>query len=130
MVFEESVDSQLVDDQQKLTRLLQYTGGVAKAAIKHCAVIKGSKGYQQARDILHTRFGDNQLINRKMIETLKEGKITHNATQMQKLADDLSMAKTTLESLNILSEVDNQYTILEILQRYPDSVQCKWHKKL
>ena len=128
-VFEESVDSQFVDDQQKLTRLLQYTGGVAKAAIKHCAVIKGSKGYQQARDILHTRFGDDQLISRKIIETLKEGKITHNATQMQKLVDDLSMAKTTLESLNMLSEVDNQYTILEILQRCPDSVQCKWHKR-
>ena len=42
-VFEESVDSQFVDDQQKLTRLLQYTGGVAKAAIKHCSN-QGFKG--------------------------------------------------------------------------------------
>ena len=33
-VFDESVDSNLFNDQHKLTRLLQYTDGPAKAVIK------------------------------------------------------------------------------------------------
>ena len=47
---------------------------------------------------------------------------------MQQLSDDLSAAQTTLDDLGRLSEIDNQQTILEILQRCPECVQSKWHK--
>ena len=54
-VFDEVVDSTVMDGQVKLTRLLQYTSGSAKAAIRNCALIGGESGYSQARDILHNR---------------------------------------------------------------------------
>ena len=38
-IFDEMVDSKVSDPRVKLTRLLQYTSGVAKAAIKNCAII-------------------------------------------------------------------------------------------
>ena len=47
---------------------------------------------------------------------------------MQQLSDKLSAAQTTLDDLGRLSEIDNQQTMLEIIQRCPECVQSKWHK--
>ena len=52
-VFDEVVDNTVMDGQIKLTMLLQYTCGSAKAAIRNCAVIGGESGYNQARANLH-----------------------------------------------------------------------------
>ena len=60
-IFDESVGSKVADDQIKLTRLLQYTTGQAKAAIKNCSLIGGSPGYSKARKILQSIFGNSIL---------------------------------------------------------------------
>ena len=44
-VFDEMVDRKVTDGQVKLTRLLQYTSGPAKSAIKNCALIGGEAIY-------------------------------------------------------------------------------------
>ena len=62
-MFDEVVDSTVMDGQVKLTRLLQYTCGSAKAAIRHFALIGGEFGYSQARDILHNRYGNSHLVS-------------------------------------------------------------------
>ena len=54
-IFDETIDSRIDDPQIKLTRLLQYTTGSAKAAIRDCALVGGSDGYTQAREILRNR---------------------------------------------------------------------------
>ena len=48
-IFDEIVDSKISDGQIKLTRLLQYTSGLAKSSIRNCALIGGNAGYKQAR---------------------------------------------------------------------------------
>ena len=45
-IFDETVGDKVSDDRAKLTRLLQYTTGPAKAAIENCALIPGSAGYK------------------------------------------------------------------------------------
>ena len=55
-IFDEVVHTKVMDGQVKLTRLLQYTTGPAKMAIKNCALIGGDAGYIQARDILKNRY--------------------------------------------------------------------------
>ena len=96
-VFDEVVDSTVMDGQVKLTRLLQYTCGSAKTAIRNCAVIGGESGYCQARDILHNRYGNSHLVSHKLITELKTGKRVENADDLQQLADELSMDVTALE---------------------------------
>ena len=62
-IFDEIVDSKPVDSHMKLTRLLQFTSGEAKDSIRHCALIGGSRGYEQARRILSSRFGNEYVIS-------------------------------------------------------------------
>ena len=63
--FDELVHSKTSDNQIKLTRLLQYTTGPVKEAIKYCALVGGADGYSQARTILKDRFGINTLCLRR-----------------------------------------------------------------
>ena len=72
-IFDETIDSRIDDPQIKLTRLLQYTTGPAKAAIRNCALVGGGNGYTQAREILRNRYGDSHLVSQKVVDDLKKG---------------------------------------------------------
>ena len=128
-VFDETVHSKPLDDQVKLSRLLQFTSGNARSAIRQCALLGGSTGYSQAREILFQRFGNSYVITHKIIDNLKHGKSVSGGIELEQLADDICMAHTTLKGLNMLSELENQQAIIDILQRCPRYVRFKWQKK-
>ena len=128
VLFDDNVDKKLDDDSLKLSRLLQYTSGQAKESIKNC-VLLGDAGYKTARDILYRRFGSPHLVSRKIIKDLKQGKQASNGIEIQQLSDNLRMAHAALEEMNMLHEIDNQYTIKEILERCPQWIRRKWVKK-
>ena len=128
-VFEETLSSSVADDQMRLTRLLQYTAGPAKAAIRNCALMGGTKGYQQARAILKNRFGSNHLISQKIIADLKSGKSLSKASDLQQLADDLTSALSVLEDIDMLNEIGGQQSLIDILQRCPRYIRNKWQDK-
>ena len=69
-IFDEVVHTKVMDGQVKLTRLLQYTSGPAKMAIKNCALIGGDAGYAQARAILKNRYGNSHLVSHMIISDL------------------------------------------------------------
>ena len=128
-IFDDSVANKVSDDQVKLTCLLQYTTGPAKAAIRNCSLTGGSKGYARARDILQKRFGNNQLVSRKIINDLVNGKPVSKPADIRQLSDDLDMALSALESRGMTYEIDNQRTIQGILNRFPKPIQTKWRNK-
>ena len=126
-IFDEMVGT--VDDQVKLTRLLYYTTGPAKLAIKNCALVGGSAGYKEAREILSSRFGDSQLIAESLVNELKCGKPLRKPRDLQQMADELKMALRSLDDLGNMSEIDNQKSVKEILQRCPQYIRNQWSKK-
>ena len=128
-VFDEVVDNTVMDGQLKLTRLLQYTSGSAKAAIRNCSLIGGESGYSQARDILHNRYGNAHLVSQKLISELKTGKRVVNADDLQQLADKLSMAVTALEQLGKVSELNTQQSMIDILHRCQPYTRNRWRNK-
>ena len=54
--FDHNVYKVCSDGDLKLTRLMQYTAGPAKQAIRGCQLIGGEKGYDQANKVLEERF--------------------------------------------------------------------------
>ena len=126
--FDELVHSKTSDNQIKLTRLLQYTAGPAKQAIKYCALVGGADGYSQARTILKDRFGDKHTLSQKIISDLKQGKSVSKAHEFQQVADDLRTGLTVLEKQGMVAEIDTQQNILDILGRFPSFVKGKWRK--
>ena len=127
--FEDLVDSHISEGRVKLTRLLQYTDGPAKLAIQNCALVSGEKGYRRAREILKRRLGNAHLVSQKIINELRHGKSVHKGYELQKLADELSVAYTVLEDIDKLHEIDTQISIIDIAQRCPQFVRDKWRNK-
>ena len=128
-IFDECVHSQPDDDTVKLTRLLQFTADAAKEAIRHCALTGGSRGYNQARKILSSRFGNTYTISHKVIDDLRNGKSISSATDLRRLADELLTASGILKELRMFSEIDNQRCIVDILQRVPSYIRNAWRAK-
>ena len=128
-IFDEAVDSKISQGQVKLTRLLQYTCGSTKAAIKNCALIGGDEGYHQAREILKHRFGNTHLVSRSIINDLKSGKSVCKPNDLQQFADDLVTGLTALEKLGAYSEINTQQGIIEILERCPNYLRNLWQKE-
>ena len=128
ITFDERVHAKSFDDSFKLSRLMHFTGGDARSSIKHCALVGGT-GYQKARDILKVRFGDSHLIAHRVVDNLKKGKIVSTPSELQQLANDLCTASATLKEIGKFSELQNQRSILDILQRVPHYIKSKWQKK-
>ena len=128
-IFDEVVHTKVMDGQVKLTRLLQYTSGPAKMAIKNCALIGGDAGYAQARAILKNRYGNSHLVSHMIISDLKNGKRITKANELQQLADELSTALTALGQLGKCAELNTQQSIIDILQRCQPYVRNNWRKK-
>ena len=120
-VFDENIDSKIDDPQIKSIRIIRYTKGAAKTAVKNCILIGGADGYSKARCILRKCFGNDYLVSESITNDLKQSKRVSRPQELLQLADDLEVAETTLAKLGRSSEIDNQRTITDILKR------CKPH---
>ena len=94
--FDENVGDVCDDGAAKLSRLLQFTDGAAKKAIRSCSIIGGNEGYTQARKILLSRFGNPHLIAQKVIESITDQKPVKGAKELMQLSNDLLNAHSTL----------------------------------
>ena len=128
--FDEVVGNRTDDDQLKLTRLLFYTTGPAKSAIRNCSLVGGTEGYKQARDILQSRFGNVHLLSQRIINDMKNGKSISKSCELQQLADELAMASVSLSKLGMTSEIENQHSLIQILERCPPFLRNQWKKKV
>ena len=62
-LFDEVVDRAPTDNRVKLTRLIDCTKGEANKAIRFCILQKDDSAYQDARDILASRFGSDHMVS-------------------------------------------------------------------
>ncbi|PIK39445.1 hypothetical protein BSL78_23710 [Apostichopus japonicus] len=126
--FEANVDRVCDDNDLKLSRLMQYTSGSAKEAIRSCQLVGGSSGYAKAISILENRFGNSHLVTERLIRELRFGKQVRLPQDIQQLADDMQNAFLVLSELKTLKEVDSQAVLIEIVARFPNYVQLRWKK--
>ena len=127
--FDANVDKVCSDPDVKLTRLLQYTSATAKNSIRGCLLIGGKKGYDQAREILSSRFGNPHVVTKRIVENLKCGKPIKSPQDTQQFADDLGNAYLILSQLDMLNEINSQSDVFQIAERFPGYVQNRWKRK-
>ena len=129
-MFEECVESVVTDPRLRLTRLIDATLGDVKTAIEPCQSIKdGLRGYNQARQILVNRFGNDHLIFESVVSDLKKCKQVRAAEDLQRLADQLSNSYEIICQMGKLSEIDSQNFLLEIVKKLQPFMQNKWRKQ-
>ena len=101
---EENVEKAILDGGSRLTRLIQYCEGRAKAVIHSCP--QTNDGYKRARETLERRFGDPYVISQAWIRkvTTRSTIKPNDAQALQQLADDLRNCFETLRAMDCLGE--------------------------
>ena len=57
-VFKEVVEKRIENPRRSLSRLIKYTTGEAKDLIKDCNQEPSAEGYENAMELLQSRYGD------------------------------------------------------------------------
>ena len=125
-VFEECVEKVVADPSARLSRLIRFTKGQAKNAITPCSLLPAKEGYREARRILKKRFGDDNLIMGKMVDSIQNGKTVRSPTDLQELVDELNNCHNTLQRMGKIREVDSQCVIRRVVDRLQKHHQFKW----
>ena len=130
--FDNTVGRCAVDDAAKLSRLLQYCSGPARQVIECCAIMPPDSGYAKARELLKERFGDTFQILQMWIKKVTTGpQVKANASQqLRQLADDLVCCRETLSAMGAFHEINNQATLLRIVERLPPFLQNRWKREV
>ena len=126
--YKECIEDKIKDPGVCLSRLIEYTSGIAHEAVKMCAAIGGAVGLDKAKKILKSRFGTSQIIGRHVIAQLKDGgQVSSNSTDIVQLSNDLSCAQGVLASLN-MSHLATEDLVRDIIMRCPMYLQTDWRK--
>ena len=97
--FDHNVDKVCSDGDLKLTRLMQYSAGPAKEAIRGCQLIGGEKGYDQAKKVLEERFGNAHLVAERVMKNLRRGNAVKSSSEIQQLANEMNNSLLVLNKL-------------------------------
>ena len=126
--FDETVDKVASSGASKLNRLIKYTTGEAHTAIHSCLALGGEEGYDTARAILESRFGDNLAIAQAYIRLLGSTSLVKSAKELRQLADQLADCNIVLKRLGSIQEVESQRFIASVVDRLQPYIKNKWRK--
>jgi len=126
--FDHCIGYVVVDAATKFNRLQQYCTGKALKVIECCAVMEPEPGYQRARQLLRSRFGNEYQISECWIQKIVGGPAVKagDGAGLQEFADDARVCKETLEAIGMLDEIDTRAKMVKIVNRLPLYLQGKW----
>ena len=131
-MFDNSVEKDTVNSSSKLSLLLQYTSGRARAVIRCCDLMNPDMGYRRARELLQERFGNSFIITETWIDQVTNGpQIKPNERQkLQDFADELRSCMETLQAMGSSAEINVQSLLVKIIARLPFFMQNKWKQEV
>ena len=131
-MFDNSVEKDTVNSSSKLSLLLQYTSGRARAVIRCCDLMNPDMGYRRARELLQEQFGNSFIITETWIDQVTNGpQIKPNERQkLQDFADELRSCMETLQSMGSSAEINVQSSLVKIIARLPFFMQNKWKQEV
>ena len=126
--FDNNILTNTTSDSERLTYLLQYCSGKAKEAIKSCATLDPSIGYNEARRILSKCFGDPYHIAISHVNKLTNGHPMkpYDASGLLDFALQLKSCVNTLTAIGYLNEINSSDNLRRIAERLPYNLKSKW----
>ena len=127
--FSSNVANKAVDDETKLSRLMDYCSGVAERTIENCSTLSPSEGYKEALRLLKKNFGKPMVIAKAWMKALtnrpelKPG----DGKACKELAMDCRGCFNVLRSEGTLMMIEYNDDLLgKICNLLPRYIRSKW----
>ncbi len=125
--FHFNVSRKLTSNKQRFSYLLHYCRGVAKDAVRHCALLSEESCFETAVQILKTEFGQPYTIVQNLTKDLFESPpIKHDLAGLQALIRQIRGCSTTLRELNRSADLDSTVLLVKLAERLPKPIQTRW----
>nr|XP_039265634.1 uncharacterized protein LOC120341224 [Styela clava] len=129
--FETNIDAKAPTDALKLAFLLHQCKGKAKSLIQHCSIFEPEVGYAKAKDILHKKFGDSDVVTEAFKEQLHRCSNIKpdDHAALQDYALLMRKCVLVLGKLDSLGEMNTSDRIIDFASKLPYSSQKGWERK-
>ena len=126
--FDVLIDQPLADPCRKRFFLLHYTKNIAHSLIKECQHMPPERGYQEARMLLQSYFGQKHKIIEACSRTIVKGPVLneHDHRDLIKFSAEFTSCLITLEGMECLDRMDNMDMVTKIVHRLPPSWISGW----
>lgn len=119
--FENNIERNTSDGNEKLTYLMQYCAGDARKVIKSCVTMDPSDGYKTARTIRKERFGHPYTIATSFVKDVTDGSPikASDGAELLTFADQPKNCENTLGAIGYLDEINSADNLKRIVGRLP-----------
>lgn len=126
--FEHSIEQKTDNDQDKLYFLEQFTAGEPQELVRSCAHMPPSKGYYEAKRLLHKHYGDElQIASAYIDKALKWPQIkSDDGKALNAYAMFLVGCRNTMEDIEFLEEMDNPTNLRTVVSKLPFKMKERW----
>ncbi len=112
--------------------MIQYCVGRARKVIENCVLLSPLQGYQEAKRLLAERFGNVFKVTNSWINKVTSGPVIKpfDSEALMDLADDLLNCELTLKATDRLMQINNEESLVKILERCPAFIKVRWQSKV
>ena len=129
--FDSVIDSKLVNEDEKLHYLAQYTEGRPNEIVRSCLYMEFGKGYKQARKLLDKKYGSPEQIGAAYVDkVLSWPRIGRDDTgALEEFTILLINCNNAVAHIPYgAAELQNPKTIRRILDKLPFHMQDRWRR--
>ncbi|XP_043219160.1 uncharacterized protein LOC122380240 [Amphibalanus amphitrite] len=130
--FDGRVASVVVDEEEKLRYLEQFTSGTPRDIVRGCMFMK-TGGYEEAKRLLMKRYGNPDRMAESFIDRLVHWPLVKgdDVAGLDKLAVEMRACHNAVDSLKGAShELNHPKTMKKILEKLPFAIQEKWRREV
>ena len=131
--FVDHIEKNVSDPSLRLTRLIAQCQGKAKEAIVSCVTLPSREGYDTAKKVLFTNFGQPYMVANAHIKKLKSVKLRgSDAASLLEFSRTLECAQRALTGIGVehSSRLDNDDLIVAMMRKFTsEDLKRRWCKR-
>ena len=130
--FQNIIESKTSSSSERLYYLEQFTSGDVKELIRSCHYLPPERGYQEARQLMKKKFGDDYHI-----VTAYETKAfnwpdvrAEDSTSLYRFSIFLMRCKNAMECSKYLTKLEQPETIQKLVMKLPFNLRKTWRRSV
>ena len=130
--FENVIESKTSSSSERLYYLEQFTSGDVKELVRSCHYLPSERGYQEARQLMKKKFGDDyRIVTAYETKALNWPEVkAEDSISVDRFSIFLMRCKNAMECSKYLTKLEQPDTIQKLIMKLPFNLRKTWHRSI